>query len=755
MNLPPILGLRLLGRFAITAPDDEARPIPLSTRKAGALIAYLAVKQDYTAGREELAALLWGGCSDQQARQSLRQALALLRKELGSSSFFTSDSRQVRLEPALWSVDARDFESLARSSNARDLARAAQLFGGTFLPGLNIEEEAFEEWVTGQRTRLQLAAAHLCETYARRPDLVADANQALAAVEQLMALDPLREDWQRLAITLYARYRGKNEALSRANNFAATLMRDLGVAPERETRVMLESIKSDSSSVTIVSPAELNDGATSGARRVDMAANVPSTAPNQSAPPPISAIAAYRPAFLSRWPDGKTIAAMAIAVLLLAATSLNLHTILGSPATPHPTVASLPQPDPWQSPSSDREAPLPKGIIPIVVLPFTGLGTMDDTLQLTADMLTDDLTNIISRAPSFRVISRQTARTYQIGAIDVGKLGAELHVRYVLEGSVRLQDDSLRVNVELIDPATRLAVWSGRVERIGADHQGVRDEIVSRLARELQFEVLPIENARLSKDFDADALAYRGWATLLQINLGGYKEALALFEQTLERDPRNLSAQIGIGAYHARMGAQVFDTDARGHRAKAEQILRQALLRDPNSSQAHFYLGLALNPLPTLPEALEHLETAIKIDPSDASAHAQIGNGLIRSGRPAEGLEHVRYAIRLSPRDPIMPVWLEFAGNGELELNNYREAIAMFQRSIALNAGYPRSWAGLVAAYALAGDPAEARHVAEKLKTFAPDLSDEALVRQYGRADGSRLSDGLVLAFVEPTHPRP
>jgi tetratricopeptide (TPR) repeat protein len=106
--------------------------------------------------------------------------------------------------------------------------------------------------------------------------------------------------------------------------------------------------------------------------------------------------------------------------------------------------------------------------------------------------------------------------------------------------------------------------------------------------------------------------------------------------------------------------------------------------------------------------------------------------------------------MRLSPRDPIMPVWLEFAGNGELELNNYPEAIAMFQRSIALNAGYPRSWAGLAAAYALTGSPDEAHRVAEKLKTFAPNLGNEALARQFGRHDGSRLREGLVLAFALP-----
>jgi DNA-binding SARP family transcriptional activator/TolB-like protein/Flp pilus assembly protein TadD len=749
MTLRAGMRLRLLGRFGVIPLDGESTPIQLPTRKSGALLAYLGMSRDYTASREELAALLWGDCSDQHARQSLRQALTLLRKELGPSHLCTADTQIVRLDPALWSIDARDFEALARSQKAEELSGAARLFAGDFLSGVNIDEEAFEEWLSAQRTRLQLAAGQLCETFVKRPDLVLDANQALAAVEQLMALDPLREDWQRIAIVLYARYRGKNEALARAGIFAGLLQRELGVAPERETRAMLESIKGNDAPPL----AALSDGANNiaCAPAADLVAVVPEASPEPSVVRAVSAFTALRSRFSGRGPTAKILAVLGIATLVLAAGILDLSSFRAiSRPSASPGSALSPRSDPWRSPSSVREAQLAKGIIPIVVLPFANSGGADDGVRLIAEMLTDDLTNTLSRVPSFRVISRKTARSFQGQAIDVAKLGTELQVRYVLEGSARLHDDNLRVNVELIDPATRLSVWSGRVERSGADRQGVRDEIVSRLARELQFEVLPIESSRLSKDFGADALAYRGWAALSEINLGGYREALALFNQALERDPQNLSARTGVGAYHARMGAQVFDTDARGHRAKAEEILRQVLNRDPNSSPAHFYLALALNVLPTLPEALEHLERAIKIDPSDASAHAQIGNGLIRSGRPAEGLEYVRYAMRLSPRDPVMPVWLEFAGNGELELNNYPEAIAMFQRSIALNAGYPRSWAGLAAAYALTGSPDEAHRVADKLKTFAPNLGNEALARQFGRHDGSRLREGLVLAFALP-----
>jgi len=227
------------------------------------------------------------------------------------------------------------------------------------------------------------------------------------------------------------------------------------------------------------------------------------------------------------------------------------------------------------------------------VLPFMTSGEATNAIRLMAEMVTDDLTNLLSRSPSFRVISRQTARRFAGQPADVAAIGAELEIRYVLESNLRLQDGKLRVNVELINPASRLPVWAGRIERDDADQRGVRDEIVARLAREMQFEILPIESARGANDMDTDALAYRGWATLSEPNPEGYERARLLFEEVLARDPQNLFATIGLGAYHARMGAQVYDADPIGHRAKAAQILREAARRDPQSSEAQSVADLA------------------------------------------------------------------------------------------------------------------------------------------------------------------
>src|SRR6185436_6235003 len=245
-----------------------------------------------------------------------------------------------------------------------------------------------------------------------------------------------------------------------------------------------------------------------------------------------------------------------------------------------------------------------------------------------------------------------------------------------------------------------------------------------------------LESARLRNDPDADALVHRGWAAMnvafAKTDADQFAKAETLFKQALERDPQNLSAMVGLGAYHANVGAQVLDTNSKAHLETAQQILTEVLTRSPHNGVAPFYLGLVHGASGRLEEALAAFRRAVENNPSHAGAHAHIGHALARMERAAEGLEHLHYALRLSPRDPNLAYWYEFIGSAEMAQGRYREAIAHFGKSASLNPGYPRSWAGLAAAQALAGDMEAARRHADKLRAFAPDADNEALIRRFG-----------------------
>lgn len=764
MKPPTRISLRLLGRLALAYGDDPT-PIRLSTRKAGVLIAYLAMNPEQSASREELAALLWGDCTDQQARQSLRQALALLRKELRWPHFLSADTDVVRLQPGMWSVDARDFEDLSKSCDPKGLERAARLFGGEFLSGLNIDDEGFDEWVRGQRQRIQLAAARLCETFATRPDLVADGEQAVAVAERLMALDPLREDWQRLALTLYARYRGKSEAQAQADVFAGLLQRELGVGPERDTQNLVERIRGgEIAPAASMAPPSL---AAAGGPPADTQPSIPLPAPqgehvNDAALP----VAVQRLAILKQWSGRAAATALAIAAVVVAGGVFGLPD--GRPVSDHPRdnaskIASnvSEHADPWQSPrlpmqrTDEKRVGQRGGLVAIVVLPFTIQGEGGERASLLADVMTDDLTNMLSRVGGFRVISRQTAMSYRGQPVDPTAISAELGVHYVLEGSAQIQQKHLRVSVELVDTKSRSRVWSGRFERVDGDLHGIHDEIVNSLGRELQIEVFQFESARDSKDPDVHELIFKGWGAINASGKSGVdalRQAEKYFTQALERDPDNPRAQNGLGAYHAHMAIQLYATDPAAHLAKAEAILRPLVDRYPDATAPHATIGLVHVAREDMKEAVRSFERSIALNPSHVLSHAQLGRALVRLARPQEGLEHIRYAMRLSPRDPAMGFYLAFAGSAELELNHYAKAIDYFDRALVLNPGQPRTSLSRIAAHALSGNMSEASAQLEQLQRARPHLSREKLIDLYAKgAPDSQLRRGIKLALAAQT----
>src|SRR5262249_28121601 len=159
---------------------------------------------------------------------------------------------------------------------------------------------------------------------------------------------------------------------------------------------------------------------------------------------------------------------------------------------------------------------VPRGLVSIAVLPFAINGEGGERSTTIAAVMTDDLTNMLSRVPGFRVISRQPAESYRGQPVDVAAVGSELRTRYLLNGSVRARDNELSVNVELLDTRTRLRVWSGRFERAGADRSTVEGEVVNSLGRELEIEVTQAESLRASSDPDVHELIYKGYAAMAE-----------------------------------------------------------------------------------------------------------------------------------------------------------------------------------------------------------------------------------------------
>jgi TolB-like protein/class 3 adenylate cyclase len=179
----------------------------------------------------------------------------------------------------------------------------------------------------------------------------------------------------------------------------------------------------------------------------------------------------------------------------------------------------------------------------IVVLPFANLSN-DREQQYFADGIAEDLTTDLSRLTGMQVISHNTAITYRNRSVETRRIGRELGVRYVLEGSVRRSGSRVRVNAQLIDAESDAHLWGERFDTDTADLFALQDEVTSRIANTLDIELVAREAARATHNPDALDFILRGRGELLRPqSLDSLRTAIGLFQRALALDPTSVEAQ--------------------------------------------------------------------------------------------------------------------------------------------------------------------------------------------------------------------
>src|SRR5947207_3545655 len=200
-----LLRLQLLGDYQIH--DESGSLVTLSAKKSQALLAYLAVKPSQHVSRDKMANLLWSSTGPEQARQSLRQLLSTLRKELATLSpdakILIEESDFLGVDGSVVIADVAELESLLAAGTEEALARAITLYRGDFLDGFTITEERFDQWVLGERDRLRRAAlrahSYLIELQTKRDAL----DDAISTAQSALRIDPIQEAMCRMLMRLY------------------------------------------------------------------------------------------------------------------------------------------------------------------------------------------------------------------------------------------------------------------------------------------------------------------------------------------------------------------------------------------------------------------------------------------------------------------------------------------------------------------------------------------------------------------------
>jgi adenylate cyclase len=359
----------------------------------------------------------------------------------------------------------------------------------------------------------------------------------------------------------------------------------------------------------------------------------------------------------------------------------------------------------------------------IVVLPFANLGG-DPSQQYLADVLTEELTTGLARLPGFLVIARSTAFTYKDKPVDVKQVGKELAVRYALEGSEQHSGDKVRVNAQLIDAESGTHLWADQFDEDRSDLLQMQDDIVTRVAKSLHFELVTIDAARLTRShpgtLGADDLSLRCAAASFnsEARPDGLQVAARLCEQALQANDRNAWALSQVSLKYSAGVLNGQSTDPQADLAKADDLASRALALDPNNFFAHFVKSYVLLGRKRTEEALAEIERTLALNPGFTNTCLPLclaNNYLVR---PDRCLELVDKAIRISPRDPFVRLFYHLKGWALFEKQHYAEAIESLRLAIPSSGNGAFPYLLLASALALTGHTSEAHEALQQYLAY-------------------------------------
>ncbi len=222
--------------------------ITFPTKKCKALLTYLVMTRGKPRSREHLAGLLWGRSAEEQARASLRQTLAALRKtcEDVDASLIKAGTDSVAIAIDTISADALELEDYSKIATIEALQQTAELYQGDFLDGFSLREAAFDEWVTQERNRLQHIALTAMQKLLVQYEKGGATAQGIKLAQKLIAIDPLQETTHRTLMRLYRSNGERERALQQYETCRVLLRDELGVEPDTLTRTLYQEVLANS-----------------------------------------------------------------------------------------------------------------------------------------------------------------------------------------------------------------------------------------------------------------------------------------------------------------------------------------------------------------------------------------------------------------------------------------------------------------------------------------------------------------------------
>ena len=393
----------------------------------------------------------------------------------------------------------------------------------------------------------------------------------------------------------------------------------------------------------------------------------------------------------------------------------------------------------------------------LAVLPFASL-TADPDRTHVAEGLTHDVITALSKHHWLRVLPRATAATYGAEVDPVERLRTELEVHYVVDGTLRLEQDRLRVTVSLTDAIEGTCVWAERYDRRIDDLFDVLDDITDVIAATIEPVVGIAERARVGREERTDLqvwdLFHLAINHFYRFTAADNLEAQRLLSRCRELDPAFGEAH-AWWAYAVVLGMVYWDIDPDP--ATLDEALaatRRALEIDDHSAVFHMLRGRVQLARREYGSALADNERAIELNPTFAAASCGLGDSLCYEGNYDEAVAQFDRAVKLGAHDPQRWAFLSYGSLALLFSGRFEEAIDWAERAMVIPNCQYWSTAHKIVAQAHLGRLDEARAAVPALLEQCPNFSiDHARRKLFYLKRPEQLSlylEGLELAGVPP-----
>ncbi len=398
------------------------------------------------------------------------------------------------------------------------------------------------------------------------------------------------------------------------------------------------------------------------------------------------------------------------------------------------------------APATDRPA--------IAVLPFENQSE-DPQHAIFADGLAEDLITRLSAWRSFPVIARASSFHYR-GDVDVKRVADELHVRYVVQGSVRRAGERIRVTAQLVDAQSGATLWNQTYDRPVAGMFDLQDEISAAIAAPLVGDLSRAEANRArqrgTRNLEAWNLYELAEEHQTRTTLPDYDAALPLYEQAIAIEPQFASAHAKVSMAYAMRWSLQMGRDERDI-ALALQSARRAVELDPLDAQAHEALGFALVLSGDPRNGLISLNRAVELNPSLAKAWSSLGYARLASGDATGCIESTAHMLSLDPHGPYADLALENLSEAHWMLGQFETGLGYAHTLVAHKPDYIWGYFDVALNAVELGLIDEPRAAIDAARRLEPRFSQSFVIQAAGFAADpamkARLAESLRKAGLE------